>query len=98
MPNEFLHFGGSRNCVNQLAFGNIGGFVGPDVFGAIYRTTASFHGGFLLASVSLFVSATLTLMLRKNGAVPAPLDSKALTVGGVMPPAVGMVIDPVAAK
>jgi len=68
MPNEFL--AGSSAAVGIAlinSFGNIGGFVGPYALGAINRVTGSFHSGFLLASVSLFVSATLTLMLRRNG-------------------------------
>jgi ACS family tartrate transporter-like MFS transporter len=68
MPNEFL--AGSSAAVG-IAFinslGNVGGFVGPYAMGAINKRTGSLHGGLLLASVSLFISAMLTLMLRKPG-------------------------------
>jgi D-galactonate transporter len=68
MPNEFL--AGSSAAVGIAlinAFGNIGGLVGPYAMGAINNRTGSLHGGLLLASVSLFVSTTLILMLPKSG-------------------------------
>jgi len=71
--NEFL--AGSSVAIGIAlinSFGNIGGFVGPYAMGAINKRTGSFHGGLLLASASLFVSATLILMLRKNRRVTGP--------------------------
>ena len=79
LPNEFLT--GSSAAVGIAlinSFGNIGGFVGPYAMGAINKRTGSFHGGLLLASISLFVSATLILMLRKStkhDSMPAPVGS-----------------------
>jgi MFS transporter, ACS family, tartrate transporter len=68
MPNEFL--AGSSAAVGIAlinAFGNMGGFVGPYAMGAINNRTGSLHGGLLLASVSLFASTALILMLPKSG-------------------------------
>jgi ACS family tartrate transporter-like MFS transporter len=48
------------------SFGNIGGFVGPYVMGAINKQTGSFRGGLVVAGISLFVSAMLILALRKR--------------------------------
>jgi ACS family tartrate transporter-like MFS transporter len=75
LPNEFL--AGSSAAVGIAlvnSFGNLGGFVGPAAMGAINTKTGSFRGGILLAAFSLFVSATLILMLRKTG-TPPPVDS-----------------------
>jgi ACS family tartrate transporter-like MFS transporter len=79
LPNEFLT--GSSAAVgialiNSIA--NIGGFVGPYTIGAISKTTGSFHGGLLLAGISLLASATLVLILRKTQnrtSMPPPVGS-----------------------
>ena len=73
LPNEFL--AGSSAAVGIAlinSFGNLGGFVGPSAMGAINTRTGSFRGGLLFAAISLFVSATLVLMLRKTR---TPVDS-----------------------
>jgi MFS transporter, ACS family, tartrate transporter len=75
LPNEFL--AGSSAAVGIAlvnSLGNLGGFVGPYAMGAINTRTGSFRGGLLLAAFSLFVSATLTIMLRKTR-TPPPVDS-----------------------
>lgn len=72
LPNEFL--AGSSAAVGIAlvnSLGNLGGFVGPYAMGAINTRTGSFRGGLLLAATSLFVSATLILMLRKRAAQDA---------------------------
>ena len=82
LPNEFLT--GSSAAVGIAlinSFGNIGGFVGPYAMGAINRKTGSFHGGLLLAGISLFVSATLVLMLRKRTSLDAMSPSVGSPVG-----------------
>jgi ACS family tartrate transporter-like MFS transporter len=73
LPNEFL--AGSSAAVGIAlinSVGNIGGFVGPYAMGAINKRTRSFQGGLVLAGLSLFVSATLILMLRKKADHVAP--------------------------
>lgn len=67
LPNEFL--AGSSAAVGIAlinSFGNLGGFVGPYAMGAINNRTGSFQGGFFFAAISLFVSATLILILRRK--------------------------------
>ena len=77
LPNEFL--AGTSAAVGIAlinSFGSIGSFVGPYAMGAINQRTGNFRGGLLLAAISLFVSATLLLMLRKRAmqdVVPNPV-------------------------
>jgi ACS family tartrate transporter-like MFS transporter len=70
MPNEFLSgFSAAAGIAFINSFGNIGGFVGAYGMGAINRHTGRFHGGLVVAGVSLFIWAMLILALRK-GIVP----------------------------
>jgi MFS transporter, ACS family, tartrate transporter len=74
MPNEFLSgFSAAAGIAFINSFGNIGGFVGPYVMGAINRRTGSFRGGLVIASVSLFTSAMLILALRKRTTESEPI-------------------------
>ena len=79
LPNEFLTGSAAAAgiaLINSIA--QIGGFVGPYAMGAINKKTGSFHGGLLLAGISLFVSAALVLMLRrstKQDGMPLPVGS-----------------------
>jgi MFS transporter, ACS family, tartrate transporter len=85
LPNEFLT--GSSAAVGIAlvnSFGNLGGFVGPSAMGAINNWTGSFHGGLLLAAFSLFVSATLILMLRRKTKHDALLPPAAHSVEGLV--------------
>jgi len=67
LPNEFLSGSSAAAGIALInSIGNLGGFIGPLSMGAINRRTGSFRGGFLLASISLVVSATLILMLRNR--------------------------------
>ena len=67
MPNEFLSgFSAAAGIAFINSFGNIGGFVGAYGMGAINRHTGRFHGGLVVAGVSLFISAMLILALRKR--------------------------------
>jgi ACS family tartrate transporter-like MFS transporter len=49
------------------SIGNLGGFVGPYVIGAISRRTGSLNGGLACAGTSLLCSAFLVLLLKKKG-------------------------------
>jgi MFS family permease len=67
VPNEFLTGSAAAAgiaLINSIA--NLGGFVGPYAMGAINKRTGSFHGGLVFAGVSLFTSAILMLVLRKQ--------------------------------
>ena len=67
MPNEFLSgFSAAAGIAFINSFGNIGGFVGAYGMGAINKHTGRFHGGLVVAGVSLFISAVLILALRKK--------------------------------
>jgi MFS transporter, ACS family, tartrate transporter len=69
MPNEFLSgFAAAAGIAFINSFGNIGGFVGPYVMGAINKRTGSFRGGLVVAGASLFASAMLIMALRKRAA------------------------------
>jgi MFS transporter, ACS family, tartrate transporter len=69
MPNEFLSgFSAAAGIAFINSFGNIGGFVGPYVMGAINKRTGSFRGGLVVAGASLFASAMLIMALRKRAA------------------------------
>jgi sugar phosphate permease len=83
LPNEFLSgFSAAAGIALINSVGNIGGFFGPYAMGAIHKQTGSFRGGLMFAGVSLFVSATLILMLRKRTAEDATPSS----VGGKVQP------------
>jgi sugar phosphate permease len=67
MPNEFLSgFSAAAGIAFINSFGDIGGFVGAYGMGAINKHTGRFHGGLVVAGVSLFISAMLILALRKR--------------------------------
>jgi MFS transporter, ACS family, tartrate transporter len=69
LPNEFLTgFSAAAGIALINCFGNLGGFVGPYVIGAISKKTGSFHGGLVFVSISLFASAMLILALRQRKA------------------------------
>ena len=72
MPNEFLSgFSAAAGIALINSFGNIGGFVGPYVMGAINKRTGSFRDGLVFAGLSLFISAMLIVALRKRSAQQA---------------------------
>lgn len=72
MPNEFLSgFSAAAGIALINSFGNIGGFVGPYVMGAINKRTGSFRDGRVFAGLSSFISAMLIVALRKRSAQQA---------------------------
>jgi MFS transporter, ACS family, tartrate transporter len=67
MPSEFLTGYSAASgiaLINSIA--NLGGFVGPYAIGAISDRTGSLYGGLAVAGLSLFVSATLVLLLPRK--------------------------------
>src|SRR5262249_42601224 len=55
LPNEFLSgFSAAAGIALINSVGNLGGFVGPFVVGAINERTGSLGGGLVFAGVSLF--------------------------------------------
>ncbi len=67
LPNEFLTgFAAAAGIALVNSVGNLGGFVGPYMIGAIATKTGSLYPGLALAGVSLFLSAALVLLLPRK--------------------------------
>ena len=67
LPGEFLSgFSAASGIALINSIANLGGFIGPYTIGVISQRTGSLYGGLALAGVSLFVSATLMLVLLKR--------------------------------
>jgi MFS family permease len=67
LPSEFLTgFSAAAGIALINSVGNLGGFVGPYMIGAIAMRTGTLYGGLALAGVFLFVSATLVLLLPRK--------------------------------
>jgi ACS family tartrate transporter-like MFS transporter len=68
LPSEFLTgFSAAAGIALINSIGNLGGFVGPLAIGIISGRTGRLYGGLALVGVSLFVSATLALLLPRRG-------------------------------
>ena len=69
IPSRFLAgFSAASGIALINAVGNLGGFVGPSAIGALANGTNGIYVGLALAGVSLFVSATLVLLLPEKAA------------------------------
>lgn len=67
IPSTFLTGASSASGIALInAIGSLGGFVGPSAIGVIANGKRGIYGGLALAGVSLFVSATLVLLLAKE--------------------------------
>ena len=67
LPCEFLTgFSAASGIALISSVAHLGGFIGPSAVGLITQRTGSLYGGLALAGVSLFVSATLILLLPKK--------------------------------
>ena len=65
MPGELLTGVSAASGIALItSIANLGGFVGPYIVGLIKQRTGSLNAGLALAGISLFVSATLTLLFR----------------------------------
>ena len=74
IPSRFLAgFSAASGIALINAVGNLGGFVGPSSIGALANGTRGIYGGLALAGISLFVSATLVLLLPMKGAGRTPV-------------------------
>ena len=72
LPNEFLTgFSAAAGIALINSFGNLGGFAGPYMMGAVTTRMGSPYAGLAIAGVSLFVSATLVLLLPKKARATA---------------------------
>jgi len=67
LPSEFLTgFSAAAGIALINSVGNLGGFAGPYMIGAIAMRTGNLYAGLAIAGVSLFISATLVLLLPMN--------------------------------
>ena len=67
MPSEFLTgYSAASGIALITSIANLGGFVGPYAIGAISDRTGSLYGGLAVAGLSLFVSATLVLLVPRK--------------------------------
>jgi len=67
LPSEFLTgFSAAAGIALINSIGNLGGFAGPAMIGAIAMKTGNLYTGLALAGVSLFISATLVLVLPRR--------------------------------
>jgi MFS transporter, ACS family, tartrate transporter len=74
LPSEFLTgFSAAAGIALINSVGNLGGFAGPYTIGAIATKTGNIYVGLAMAGASLFISATLVLLL--------PRKARALTNG-----------------
>lgn len=67
LPNEFLTgYSAAAGIALINSVGNLGGFVGPYMLGAITERTGSVRAGLAFSAASLLVSAVLMMGLRKK--------------------------------
>jgi ACS family tartrate transporter-like MFS transporter len=67
LPSDFLTgFAAASGIALVSSLANLGGFAGPYATGWISQKTGSLYGGLAVAGVSLFLSATLMLLLPRR--------------------------------
>ena len=75
LPSEFLTgFSAASGIALINTAGGLGGVAGPSAIGALAGRTGGIYGGLAFAGVSLFVSATLILLLPQRSASRLPMD------------------------
>ena len=67
LPSEFLTgFSAAAGIALINSIGNLGGFAGPYMIGAIAMKTGNLYAGLAIAGISLFISATLVLVFPRS--------------------------------
>jgi ACS family tartrate transporter-like MFS transporter len=67
LPSEFLTgYSAAAGIALINSVGNLGGFAGPYMIGAITMRTGNLYAGLAIAGVPLFISATLVLVLPRK--------------------------------
>lgn len=67
LPNSFLSGTAAAAGIGLInSVGNLGGFVGPNVFSGIKEATNSFRGGLLAMTLTLLVGAVLAICVRHD--------------------------------
>jgi len=73
LPGKFLTGVAAASGIALInSVGNLGGFVGPYVIGAVSRRTGGTSGGLAFVGVSMMVSAMLVLLLKDKQAPQVP--------------------------
>jgi ACS family tartrate transporter-like MFS transporter len=68
LPSEFLTgFSAAAGIALINSVGNLGGFAGPYTIGAIATRTGNIYSALAIAGVLSFITATLVLLLPRNG-------------------------------
>jgi ACS family tartrate transporter-like MFS transporter len=77
IPSRFLTgFSAASGIALINSVGNLGGFVGPSAIGALANGTRGIYGGLAFVGVSLFVSATLVLLLPDKSTTRLPVSGR----------------------
>jgi MFS transporter, ACS family, tartrate transporter len=77
LPSEFLTgFAAAAGIALVNTAGGLGGVAGPSAIGALAGRTGGIYGGLAFAGVSLFVSATLILLLPRRNARRPPVPDR----------------------
>ena len=67
LPSEFLTgYSAAAGIALITSIGNLAGFVGPYMIGAVAMRTGNLYAGLAIAGIPLFISATLVLLLPKG--------------------------------
>jgi ACS family tartrate transporter-like MFS transporter len=67
LPSEFLTgFSAAAGIALINSVGNLGGFVGPYIIGAVAMRTGNLYGGLAIAGIFSFISAILVLVLPRK--------------------------------
>jgi MFS transporter, ACS family, tartrate transporter len=67
IPRETLPHGVSGSAMGLInALGNLGGYFGPVVVGAVTQRTGNFRAAFVILGLGWVVGAGLTRLLRRN--------------------------------
>jgi nitrate/nitrite transporter NarK len=75
IPSRFLvGFSAASGIALINSVGGLGGFVGPSAIGALAHGTKGIYAGLALAGVSLFVSASLVLLLPEKSTTRLPVS------------------------
>ena len=66
LPSTYLSKSAAAAAIGLINLGNIGGFAGPYVFGALRDNTGSFNAGIWVLSGCMFVAAALATRIQRE--------------------------------
>ncbi len=76
LPGGFLTgFSAASGIALINSVGNLGGFIGPSVIGALAHGPGGIYRGLALAGIALFVTAGLVLLLPRQGTIGSGIAS-----------------------